>query len=260
MLEFVINPEDPASGKRTVPFGGELWIERDDFAALPPKGFHRLSPASEVRLRWAYFITCTSFETDSAGNVTLVRCTYDPATRGGDAPTGPDGQPTKKVKGTLHWLSAHHCVDADVRLFERLFTAEEPGLRTGNFADDLNPKSLEVVAGKVESHLAHAKPGERFQFERLGYFCVDRDRAAGKLVFNRTVTLKDSFAPSDKPKPAPSGKTYSLGQTAHTLKLSKDALPALLEQAGVATLAASRDPAHLTQDEFDKVRKLVSKK
>lgn len=172
----------------------------------PPKKFFRLAPGTEVRLRWAYFITCTGVEKDAAGNVTGIRATYDPATRGGDAPVGPDGKPTKKVKGTIHWISAKHAVPAEVRLFDRLFTAEIPGDRTGNYLDDLNPSSLEVVQAFVEPWLAEnarynneTLEGERFQFERLGYFNVDKDSKPGKLVFNRTVTLKDSWMKEAKP-------------------------------------------------------------
>ncbi|MBL8885128.1 MAG: glutamine--tRNA ligase/YqeY domain fusion protein [Phycisphaerales bacterium] len=205
-LDFVINPEDAAAGKRKVPFSRVIYIEQDDFIENPPKKFFRLAPGTEVRLRWAYFITCTGVEKDAAGNVTGIRATYDPATRGGDAPVGPDGKPTKKVKGTIHWISAKHAVPAEVRLFDRLFTAEIPGDRTGNYLDDLNPSSLEVVQAFVEPWLAEnarynneTLEGERFQFERLGYFNVDKDSKPGKLVFNRTVTLKDSWMKEAKP-------------------------------------------------------------
>lgn len=205
-LDFVINPEDEAAGKRKVPFSKVIYIEQDDFMENPPKKFFRLAPGAEVRLRWAYFITCTGVEKDASGNVTGIRATYDPETRGGDAPVGPDGKPTKKVKGTIHWVSAQHAVPAEVRLFDRLFTAEVPGEKTGNYLDDLNPSSLEVVQALVEPWLAaNAKynsetlEGTRFQFERLGYFNVDKDSAPGKLVFNRTVTLKDSWAKEAKP-------------------------------------------------------------
>lgn len=205
-LDFVINPEDASAGKRKVPFSKVIYIEQDDFMENPPKKFFRLAPGAEVRLRWAYFITCTGVEKDAAGNVIGIRATYDPATRGGDAPVGPDGKPIKKVKGTIHWISAKHAVPAEVRLFDRLFNAEVPGDRTGNYIDDLNPNSLEVVQALVEPWLAeNAKynketlEGARFQFERLGYFNVDKDSAPGKLVFNRTVTLKDSWAKEAKP-------------------------------------------------------------
>jgi glutaminyl-tRNA synthetase len=214
-LDYVINPEDPAAGKRKVPFSKVIYIEREDFMEVPAKKYFRLAPGAEVRLRWAYFITCTGVKKDAAGNVVEVLATYDPATRGGDAPLGPDGLPTKKVKGTIHWVSAEHAVAAEVRLFDRLFSAEHPGDRTGNWQDDLNPNSLETVQALVEPWIAQnakyypdgspesldaskggggAGFGARIQFERLGYFCVDRESSASKLVFNRTVTLKDSWA------------------------------------------------------------------
>lgn len=205
-LDFVINPEDEGAGERKVPFSKVIYIEQDDFMENPPKKFFRLAPGAEVRLRWAYFITCTGVEKDASGNITGIRATYDPATRGGDAPVGADGKPTKKVKGTIHWISAQHAVPAEVRLFDRLFTTEVPGEKTGNYLDDLNPNSLEVVQALVEPWLgANAKynnetlEGARFQFERLGYFNVDKDSAPGKLVFNRTVTLKDSWAKEARP-------------------------------------------------------------
>jgi glutaminyl-tRNA synthetase len=200
-LDFVINPEDPAAGKRKIAFSKVIYIERDDFMESPPKKFFRLAPGQEVRLRWAYFITCTSVVKDSAGTITEVHCTYDPATRGGDAPLGPDGKPTKKVKGTIHWVSAQHALKAEVRLFDRLFNAEEPGRRTGNWIDDLNPNSLEIVHALIDPWLAHAasfnpssSEGAKFQFERLGYFTVDPDSSPNALVFNRTVSLKDTWA------------------------------------------------------------------
>ncbi len=215
-LDYVINPEGPAAGKRKVPFSKVIYIEREDFMEVPAKKYFRLAPGAEVRLRWAYFITCTGVKKDAAGNVVEVLATYDPQTRGGDAPLGPDGQPTKKVKGTIHWVSADHAVPAEVRLFDRLFSAEHPGDRTGNWQDDFNPNSLETVQALVEpwiaqnaKYFADGSPesldaakgggggagfGARFQFERLGYFCVDRESSPSKLVFNRTVTLKDSWA------------------------------------------------------------------
>ena len=188
-LEAVNNPEDPAAGKRRVAFGRVIYIERDDFMEEPPKKFFRLAPGREVRLRYAYFVTCTGVVKDPAtGEVTELRCTYDPATRGGDAPDG------RRVQGTIHWVSAAHAVPAELRLFDRLFQVEEPGRRTGDYLDDLNPRSLEQVRALLEPSLAGARVGETFQFERTGYFCVDRDSAPGKPVSNRTVTLKDSWA------------------------------------------------------------------
>jgi len=192
-VDVVNNPEDAEAGTRRVPFSRVLYIEQDDFREDPPKKFFRLAPGREVRLRCAYFITCTGVVKDPAtGEVIELRCTYDPATRGGDAPDG------RKVKATLHWVSAAHAVDAEVRLYDRLFKSEEPG-KGGDYHEDLNPASLEVVkAAKVEPSAAAAAPGTRFQFERLGYFCVDPDSGPGTPVFNRTVTLKDSWARADK--------------------------------------------------------------
>jgi glutaminyl-tRNA synthetase len=193
LVDVVNNPEDPEAGTRQVPFSRVLYLEQDDFREDPPKKYFRLAPGREVRLRCAYFITCTGVVKDPAsGEVIELRCTYDPATRGGDAPDG------RKVKATLHWVSAAHAVDADVRLYDRLFRSEEPD-KSGDYHVDLNPGSLEVVTdAKVEPSAAAAAPGTRFQFERLGYFSVDPDSAAGKPVFNRTVTLKDSWARAEK--------------------------------------------------------------
>ncbi|HEV59166.1 MAG TPA: glutamine--tRNA ligase/YqeY domain fusion protein [Phycisphaerales bacterium] len=190
-LEAVNNPEDPSAGTRKVPFSRELYIEQDDFMEEPPKKFYRLAPGREVRLRYAYFVTCTDVVKDADGRIVELRCTYDPATRGGDAPDG------RKVKATLHWVSAEHAVDAEVRLYEHLFTKENPEeVEEGrDFTANLNPDSLQVLTGcKAEPSLARAKPLERFQFERLGYFCVDPDTAPGRVVFNRTVTLRDTWA------------------------------------------------------------------
>ncbi|MFN0132555.1 MAG: glutamine--tRNA ligase/YqeY domain fusion protein [Phycisphaerales bacterium] len=187
-VEAVNNPEDPSAGTRTVPFSGSLYVERDDFMESPPKKFFRLSPGVEVRLRYAYFIRCEGVKKDAAGEVVELLCTYDPATRGGDAPDG------RKVKATMHWVSAAHALPIEGRLFDRLFNAEEPGKRTGNYMDDLNPVSLEVVRAMGEPSLAQATVGDRFQFERMGYFCVDRDSRPGSMVVNRTVTLKDTWA------------------------------------------------------------------
>ena len=187
-FDVAVNPEDPSAGTRRVPFSRVLYIEREDFAEDPPKKFFRLAPGREVRLRGAYFVTCTGFEKNEAGEVTELRCTYDPATRGGDAPDG------RKVKSTLHWVSAEHGIDAEVRLYDRLFTSETPG-GDGDYRADLNPASLDVLTGcKLEPGAAAARPGDRFQFERLGYFCVDPDSREGSPVFNRTVSLKDTWA------------------------------------------------------------------
>ena len=187
-LEAVNNPEDEAAGKRSVPFGRRLFIERADFMEDPPKKFFRLGPGREVRLRYAYFITCQSVEKDADGNITRLICTYDPETRGGQAPDG------RKVKGTIHWVSAEHAVDAEVRLYDRLFTEPEPEA-SGDFLECLNADSLKVVTGKLEPSLAELSPGERVQFERLGYFTPDaKDTAPDKPVFNRIVGLRDSWA------------------------------------------------------------------
>jgi glutaminyl-tRNA synthetase len=188
-LDVVNNPEDPSAGTRKVSFARELYIERDDFREDPPKKFFRLAPGREVRLRCGYFITCTDVVKDPvSGEATELRCTYDPATRGGDAPDG------RKVKATLHWVSAAHAVDAEVRLYDRLFTVEEPG-KVEDYRTVLNPASLEIVRdAKVEPFAAAQPVGGRVQFERIGYFCMDKDSAANRPVFNRTVTLKDSWA------------------------------------------------------------------
>ena len=191
-LEAVNNPEDASMGTRKVPFSRVVYIERDDFREDPPRKFFRLAPGKEVRLRYAYFITCTDIVKDqSTGEATELRCTYDPATRGGDSPDG------RKVKGTLHWVSAAHAISAEVRLYDRLFTVPDPiGDKSGkDYREFLNPDSLEVLSDcKVEPSLGNAQPGDRFQFERLGYFCIDRDSSDGRLVINRTVTLRDSWA------------------------------------------------------------------
>ena len=193
--EAVNNPEDPAAGMRKVPFSRVLYIEQDDFREVPPKGYFRLSPGREVRLRYGYFVKCTNVVKNGNGDVVEVRCTYDPATRGGNAPDG------RKVKSTIHWVSAAHAIDAEVRLYDKLFTKADPSqLEEGeDFTASLNPNSLEIVKdGKLEPSLANASVGSRYQFERLGYFCVDPDSATGKLVFNRTVPLKDTWAKIEK--------------------------------------------------------------
>ncbi len=190
-FDCVNNPEDPGAGTRRVPFSRELWIEREDFREDPPRKFFRLAPGREVRLRYAYLITCREVVKDDAGRVVELRCTYDPATRGGDAPDG------RKVRGTLHWVSVPHAVDAEVRLYDRLFSVPHPEEdRERDFVELLNPDSLRVLERcKVEPLLAGAGPGERYQFERKGYFCVDPEtESAGRPIFNRTVTLRDSWA------------------------------------------------------------------
>jgi glutaminyl-tRNA synthetase len=185
-VELVNNPENPADGTRTVPFSGVLYIEQEDFMAEPPPKYFRLSPGKEVRLRGAYFVTATGYETDELGNVTEVRVSYDPETSGGNAPDG------RKVKSTMHWASAAHAVDATVYLYDRLFTAPVPGDATGDAFDDLNPASREVlVAAKLEPALAEVGPGQVVQFERLGYFAADADQP---LLFHRTVGLRDEWA------------------------------------------------------------------
>jgi glutaminyl-tRNA synthetase len=190
-MDVVNNPEDPSAGTRQVPFSRELYIEHDDFRLDPPKKFFRLAPGREVRLRNAYLITCREAITDPAtGEVVELRCTYDAATRGGDAPDG------RKVKATLHWVSAAHAVDGEVRLYDRLFSVPDPGADEGtDWLSTLNSDSLHVLeACKLEPSLAAAPSGTRFQFERLGYFVVDPDSTPVRQVFNRTVTLKDSWA------------------------------------------------------------------
>ena len=190
-VEAVNNPEDPASGARLVPFSRELYLEREDFMEDPPKKFYRLAPGREVRLRYAYFIKCVDVIKDKNGEVAELHCTYDPETRGGYAPDG------RRVKATLHWVSAPHSRPAEVRLYDRLFTRPNPGeAKDEDFKTFLNPHSLEVLTScRVEPSLADAAPGSLCQFERMGYFCVDaRDSAPGRLVFNRTVTLRDQWA------------------------------------------------------------------
>ncbi len=191
-LEAVNNPEDAAAGTRAVPFSREIYIERGDFMEDPPRKFFRLAPGREVRLRYAYFITCRAAVKNAAGEVTEVRCTYDPKTRGGDAPDG------RKVKGTIHWVSAAHAIDAEVRLYDHLFTEATPGAR-GDMVDDLNPESLTVLRDcRLEPGLADAPPGAPVQFERQGYFCRDPDSTPERPVFNRTVALRDTWAKMQK--------------------------------------------------------------
>ena len=189
-LDAVINPQQPELGNRKVPFSRELYIERDDFMEDPPKKFFRLSPGKEVRFRCAYFIRCDEVVKDDAGEIVELRCSYDPETRGGENP--PDG---RKVKATIHWVSAPHALDAEVRLYDRLFKTEAPDSGDGSFLDELNPDSLSVLTNaKLERNLAAIEPGKTVQFERLGYFCRDIGEGSGKPVFNRTVGLRDSWA------------------------------------------------------------------
>jgi len=192
-FEVANNPEDASAGTRKVPFSRELYIEQDDFREVPPPKYHRLSPGKEVRVRNAYFITANKVVKDAEGNVIEVHCTYDPASRGGDSPDG------RKVKSTIHWVSTAHAIEAEIRIYDKLFTKADPGdfnEEAGeSFLSNLNSNSLEIVTGaKLEPSLANAKVEQHFQFERVGYFCVDPDSKPGKLVFNRTLPLKDSWA------------------------------------------------------------------
>jgi glutaminyl-tRNA synthetase len=203
-MEAVNNPEDAEMGSRTVPFSRVLYIEQEDFREDPPKQYFRLAPGREVRLRYGYFITCQSVVKDASGQVTEIHCTYDPATRGGNAPDG------RKVKSTIHWVSAEHAVDAEVRLYDTLFTREDPNqVEEGqDFTANLNPQSLEVLnQAKLEPSLRAATPGAKYQFERLGYFSVDPDTTPEKLVFNRTVALRDTWAKIEKKSEKKTEKT-----------------------------------------------------
>lgn len=189
-LDAINNPEDPSMGTRKIPFSRVLYIEQDDFREEPPKEFFRLAPGREVRLRYAYFIKCVDVIKDKNGEIIELHCTYDPATRGGDSPD------RRKVKATIHWVSASHSIEAEVRLYDHLFAVPSAG---EDFKKDLNPKSLEILLScQVEPYLAHAKPGDIYQFERQGYFCVDPDSSGGKLVFNRATTLRDTWAKIEK--------------------------------------------------------------
>jgi glutaminyl-tRNA synthetase len=193
-VEATNNPENPDDGTRQVPFSRELFIEREDFREDPPPKFYRLSPGKEVRLRGAYFVTCTDVVKDESGEVVEVHCTYDPASKGGDSPDG------RKVKATMHWVSILHALPIEVRLYDHLFLKPNPDEfdEGQTYIDNLNPDSLRVVPGFVEPSVADAAPGARYQFERVGYFCVDKDSAPGALVFNRTATLRDSWARIEK--------------------------------------------------------------
>ena len=202
-LDAINNPEDESAGTRKVPFSRVLYIDQEDFMEEPPKKFFRLAPGREVRLRYAYFITCQEAVKDDDGNIVELRCTYDPATHGGDSPDG------RKVKATLHWVSAEHALDSEVRLYDHLFTKENPegADESQDFTANLNPNSLEVLEGcKVEPSVAGAAALSRYQFERLGYFCVDSDSTDEKLVFNRTVTLRDTWAKIQKSQKGGKGK------------------------------------------------------
>ena len=193
-FEMPYHPEDASFGSRKVPFSRELYIERDDFRLEPPKKFHRLAPGAEVRLRYAYFITCREAVLDEAGNVVELRCVYDPESRGGQSPDG------RKVKGTIHWVSAGHAIPAEVRLYEQLFAAENPNAAPEGqtFLDNLNPESLKTAQALLEPALATFKAGDKMQFERLGYFCKDKDSTEAQAVFNRTTTLRDTWAKLEK--------------------------------------------------------------
>ncbi|MEW6084252.1 MAG: glutamine--tRNA ligase/YqeY domain fusion protein [Chloroflexota bacterium] len=191
-MDAVNNPEDPNAGTRKVPFSKVLYIEQDDFREAPPPKYYRLYPGNEVRLRYAYFIKCTQVVKNDAGEVTEVHATYDPSTRGGDAPDG------RKVKSTIHWVSAVHAKEAEVRMYDRLFSKENPEEGEEGFLACLNPNSLEILKGYVEPSLASPEVGSRYQFERLGYFCVDKDSTSEKPVFNLTVNLKDTWAKIEK--------------------------------------------------------------
>jgi glutaminyl-tRNA synthetase len=194
-MDAVNNPEDESAGSRKVPFSRVLYIEQDDFREVPPPKYFRLTPGREVRLRYGYLVTCTGVVKNDKGEVIEVHCTYDPATRGGNTPDG------RKVKATIHWVSAAHAVDAEVRIYENLFLREDPSdVEEGkDVLDDLNPKSLEIIGdAKVEPSLANVAAGGRYQFERLGYFCADPDSKPGRPVFNRTVALKDAWARAEK--------------------------------------------------------------
>jgi len=202
-MEAVNNPEDESAGKRRVPFSKVLYIEQDDFREVPPKGYFRLSPGREVRLRYGYLVTCTSVVKNDKGEVVEVHCSYDSATRGGNTPDG------RKVKSTIHWVSAKHAIGAEVRVYDNLFTKENPdeAEEGKDFVSNLNSNSLEIVrSAKLEPSLANVTPGVRYQFERLGYFCADSDSAPGKPVFNRTVALKDTWAKVEK-KQSGKGRT-----------------------------------------------------
>jgi glutaminyl-tRNA synthetase len=191
-MDAINNPEDPNAGTRKLAFSKVLYIEQDDFRETPPPKYYRLYPGNEVRLRYAYFVKCTHVIKNDAGEIVEVHGTYDPATRGGDSPDG------RKVKSTIHWVSAAHAREAEFRMYDRLFMKEDPEEGEEGFLACLNPDSLKVLHGYVERSLAQTRPGDRFQFERLGYFCTDQDSTGDKPVFNLTVTLKDTWAKIEK--------------------------------------------------------------
>jgi glutaminyl-tRNA synthetase len=191
-MDAVNNPEDENAGTRKVPFSKVIYIEQDDFRETPPPKYFRLFPGNEVRLRYAYYIKCTHVVKDDKGEVVEVHATYDPESRGGSSPDG------RKVKSTIHWVSAKHAKEAEIRMYDRLFTKEDPEEGEEGFLNCINPNSLEVLNGFVEPSLASAEVGSRFQFERLGYFCVDKDSTKEKFVFNLTVNLKDTWAKIEK--------------------------------------------------------------
>ncbi len=256
-MEVANNPEDPAAGVRSVPFSRELYIERDDFMEEPSKKFFRLGPGREVRLRGAYFVTCTNFIKGADGQVTELHCTYDPASKGGNSPDG------RKVKGTMHWVSAPHAVTAEVRLFDRLFAAEFPGKAHEGvempFLKDLNAKSLEVVGNaKLEPSLGHVNPGERFQFERLGYFTVDLDARVGAQVFNRTVALKDAWVKEQGAEEAPAAPVAAPKAAKAEKKVEPAAPPAEIEFGDFTKvqLKAGRVLAAEKVEKADKLLKL----
>ena len=191
-MDAINNPEDSSAGTRKIPFSKVLYIEQEDFRETPPPKYYRLYPGNEVRLRYAYFVRCTHVVKNDAGEIVEVHCTYDPSTRGGDAPDG------RKVKSTIHWVSARHAKEVEVRMYDRLFSKEDPEEGEEGFIAALNPNSFQVITGYVEPSLAQTRPGEHFQFERVGYFCTDQDSTDDRPVFNLTVNLKDTWAKIEK--------------------------------------------------------------
>src|SRR5256714_1601609 len=232
-LEAVNNPEDESAGKRKVPFGRELFIDAADFMETPPPKYFRLKPGGEVRLKYAYIIKCDEVIKDAAGKVTGLRCTADLESKSGGATSN------RKIKGTIHWVSAPQAIDAEVRLYDRLFTVPEPDADGADFKSFLNPNSLEVVQAKCEPSLADADPNVRYQFERLGYFALDRDSKCGKLAFNRTITLKDTWAKAAEK----SGKRERLARWFRRLaetSFSKSAIARRVRYPGICCRALSK--------------------